>query len=108
MASFIANFYLSLHASAFPSSTEPKISRACSILMNVNEAITGCLSVLRRGTIVISVLSQMLASITPELYVFTKGTRGLNKNNIKQKVVGLYIDPLFNVFHAKEPSNEVH
>ncbi|AOZ93643.1 TetR/AcrR family transcriptional regulator [Paenibacillus crassostreae] len=37
----------------------------------------------------------MLASITPELYVFTKENRGLNKNNIKQKVVRLYIDPLF-------------
>ncbi|MFX3635033.1 MAG: TetR/AcrR family transcriptional regulator [Candidatus Pristimantibacillus sp.] len=39
----------------------------------------------------------MLASIAPEFYVFTKENRGLNKNEIIQKVVRLYIDPLFNV-----------
>lgn len=37
----------------------------------------------------------MLASISPEFYVFLKEHRGYTKEAIKQKVVRLYIDPLF-------------
>jgi TetR/AcrR family transcriptional repressor of mexAB-oprM operon len=37
----------------------------------------------------------LLASMNPELYLFMKRNRGYTKEEIKQKLVGLYIDPLF-------------
>ncbi len=37
----------------------------------------------------------MLASMNPELYLFMRRERKYTKEEIKQKLVGLYIDPLF-------------
>jgi TetR/AcrR family transcriptional repressor of mexAB-oprM operon len=37
----------------------------------------------------------MLASMNPELYLFMKRDRGYTNEEIKHKLVGLYIDPLF-------------
>lgn len=37
----------------------------------------------------------MLASMNPELYLFMKSERGYTKEEIKDKLVRLYIDPLF-------------
>jgi TetR/AcrR family transcriptional repressor of mexAB-oprM operon len=37
----------------------------------------------------------MLASLNPELYLFMRRERGYSKEEIKNKLVSLYIDPLF-------------
>jgi TetR/AcrR family transcriptional repressor of mexAB-oprM operon len=37
----------------------------------------------------------LLASMNPELYLFMKRDRGYTNEEIKHKLVGLYIDPLF-------------
>jgi AcrR family transcriptional regulator len=37
----------------------------------------------------------ILASITPELFLFMQRDRGYSKEEIKQKLVSIYIDPLF-------------